>query len=118
MTLGKTIAQIRKQKQFNQAQIAEKLGVNQSLIARWESDRTRPRQKTLERLALALGVEPSVLKSTTPISYEINDPELVNLLHELPKLGPHQRNVLKLLLQDLIKLSELEAVLNKNPKAS
>lgn len=54
MSLGKTIAKFRKERGFTQVELAEKLGVHQSHITRWESDRVRPRQQTLTKLAECL----------------------------------------------------------------
>ncbi|MGE0494382.1 MAG: helix-turn-helix domain-containing protein [Vulcanimicrobiota bacterium] len=54
MSLGRTISDLRKKKGLTQVELAEKLGVHQSHITRWESDRVRPRQSTLANLAEVL----------------------------------------------------------------
>ena len=118
MSLGKTIAQFRKQKHFNQAEVAQRLGIHQSLVARWESDKTKPRKKSLQRLAETLDVDIESLLAGDFAPPTLDDPELASLLQELPKLGVNQKTVLKLLLQDLIKLSELESVMTRQQRAS
>lgn len=42
---------IQKQKNPNQSDLAELLGANQSVMARWESNKIRPRRPSLVQLA-------------------------------------------------------------------
>lgn len=49
---------IRKRAGLTQAQLAERAGVNQHHISRWETGQVRPGRENLERVADALGVLP------------------------------------------------------------
>jgi transcriptional regulator with XRE-family HTH domain len=115
MTLGKTISELRKRKQYRQSDLAEKLGIHQTLVARWENDKTRPRRKTLEKLANALDVSVQSLLASgfERLPEALDDPEMTGLLQNLPRLNQAQREALKTFLRDMLKLSELEAVLRK-----
>lgn len=115
MSLGKAISELRKRKQYRQADLAEKLGIHQTLVARWENDKTRPRRKTLEKLANALDVpvESLLASGFERLPEALDDPELTELLQDLPKLTPPQREALKTFLRDMLKLSELQAVLRR-----
>ena len=115
LSLGKTICELRKQKQYRQADLADRLGIHQTLVARWDSDKTRPRRKTLERLAEALDVPVQKLleQHFERLPEALEDPELTHLLQNLPRLSSPQREALKTFLRDMLKLSELEAVLRK-----
>lgn len=115
MTLGKTISELRKRKQYRQSDLAEKLGIHQTLVARWENDKTRPRRKTLEKLAEALEVSVQSLLASgfERLPEALDDPEMTELLQNLPRLSQAQREALKTFLRDMLKLSELEAVLRK-----
>lgn len=115
MSLGKTICELRKKKHYRQSDLAAKLGIHQTLVARWESDKTRPRRKTLEKLAEALEVpvESLLQKGFEKLPEALEDPELAQLLQSLPRLTAQQKDALKTFLRDMLKLSELEAILRK-----
>lgn len=115
MSLGKAISEFRKRKQYRQSDLAEKLGIHQTLVARWENNKTRPRRKTLERLAEALDVPVQSLLASgfERLPEALDDPELTDMLQSLPRLSQPQRDALKTFLRDMLKLSELEAVLRK-----
>ncbi len=49
---------MRKRAGMTQAQLAERAGVNQHHISRWEKGRVEPSRANLERVADALGVLP------------------------------------------------------------
>ena len=56
ITLGQSIRAIRKKRGLTQQQLAEKTGLQQSLIARWESDSHTPTTALLVCVADALEV--------------------------------------------------------------
>lgn len=51
------IAAARIDKGMTQKQLADALGVGQSIIARWETGGRVPKMQTLQRIAAALGVD-------------------------------------------------------------
>lgn len=106
MSLGSTISELRKKKGITQVELAESLGVHQSHITRWESDRVRPRQKTLDRLAelLDTSVEELIIGGRAALvsSLQIEDPELVELLADIPKLEDEEIGALKIVLKGMM----------------
>ena len=48
------------------------------------------------------------------LAVNVDDQELVDLLQQIPRLGDSQRNALKTVLRDMLKLSELESVLKRH----
>ena len=50
-----------KQRSITQEQLAEAIGVGQPAVSMLLSRTCRPRKRTVERIAVALGVEPSEL---------------------------------------------------------
>lgn len=76
--IGRRIAAIRKEVGFTQVKVAEKLGVDQSLIARLESKNPArvPTLLTIARVADACGYDVDVvLKPRTPHPHVIADEE-------------------------------------------
>jgi len=55
-TIGKRIAELRKNKGFKQEELAEKLGVSGQAVSKWENDQTCPDISLLPQLARILGV--------------------------------------------------------------
>lgn len=118
MTLGKTIAQLRIQKNWRQADLAERLGVHPSHVTRWEADRVRPRRKTLESLAEALEVSLDELLQTDHRELGsrivgLEDPVLTDLLGQVHKLDQREREALKTFLESMITRAQLEEVLQQ-----
>lgn len=106
MSLGKAIAQSRKDRGLTQAELGEMLGVHQSHVTRWESDRVKPRDKTLESIAEALEVSSKELllggDDLLATSFNIEDPELAGLLADIPKLEEEQLGALKIVLRNFL----------------
>lgn len=72
MNIGKIIAKRRKEKNFNQEQLAEAAEISQSYISRIEQGKEKPSLELLERIAVALDV---------PVATLMGDPE--DPTHEL-----------------------------------
>lgn len=51
MSLGKRIAKLRRAREWTQSQFADKVGVHNRHISRWETDKNRPSLSMLERIA-------------------------------------------------------------------
>jgi transcriptional regulator with XRE-family HTH domain len=102
------------QKMMRQKDLVAALGVQQRVVTRWENDEARPRQKTLEKLAEVLGVtveELTVQAKDEPFAALVDDPELQELLVDLPKLQQNQRDALKTVLRDMLAKCRMEAAL-------
>lgn len=54
LALGRRIAQKREQLGYTQAQLGAKFGLTDNAVTQWETGRTMPRPKRLERIALEL----------------------------------------------------------------
>jgi len=115
MSLGKKLAHLRSQRNWKQKDLAEKLGVNPKQLVRWENDQTRPRPRALEELAQAFEVKVEDLLMESPLGplEELDDPELRELLSFLPKLGPHKREALKVMLKDMVACYQFSKVAAK-----
>ena len=67
MTFGEKLLELRKQNNFSQEELAEKLGVSRQAISRWESGETMPDSPNLLQISkiFSVGVKcKSVFKST------------------------------------------------------
>jgi transcriptional regulator with XRE-family HTH domain len=62
--LGKRLARIRKERGFTQVQLAEQIGIIQSLVSDYETDRLKLSAEMAVRFALAMGVTTDELLHT------------------------------------------------------
>ena len=86
-SLGRFIAQRRKYMRLTQEELAEKINVSKSAIAKWETDAGIPDRDNLKRLAMAIGVSVDDLhriigtKDLEDIDLELNiTPEVIAAL--------------------------------------
>lgn len=114
MSLGKTIIRLRMQKQWKQKDLAEKLGIHQRNLVRWENDQARPRAGALQRLADVLEVTVQELERGDGHAARLaQDPELTEMLQQFLELEPAQRDALKLVLRDMLTLRRLESTFRR-----
>ena len=62
MTTGQRIKAARMKAGLTQKELGAKLGVSESFIAQYETDKRNPKIETLEKIACALGVHPGELQ--------------------------------------------------------
>ena len=53
---GKTIARLRKSMGFTQASLAEKLGISDKAVSKWETGKAKPTTDTLRKMAVLYGL--------------------------------------------------------------
>jgi hypothetical protein len=86
MTTGELIRSARLRAGYSQKELAQRLGIAPSSIARWETDTVEPGFSTLRRVLQACGFDiPPVL-----VPYE-RDPERDAQVQELQDLSPQAR---------------------------
>jgi transcriptional regulator with XRE-family HTH domain len=103
MSLGQRIVHLRKQKNWNQRELSEQLGVSQRQLVKWELNQVDPRPSSIVLLAEVLGTTPEELLAAPSVSVaKLEDQELRELLDYIPKLDPQRLEALKLMLKDMI----------------
>lgn len=86
MTTGELIRSARLRAGYSQKELAQRLGMASSSIARWETDAVEPGFSTLRRVLQACGFDiPPVL-----VPYE-RDPERDAQVQEMRELTPQER---------------------------
>ena len=114
MSIGKTIARYRKLRELTQVELAAKINVHQTQIAHWETERSKPRKEYLGKLSEALEVNIDALESGIPPFQdidEIEDQELKALLLQVTRLSSRQHQALKIILEDMLKISRFQDVI-------
>lgn len=86
MTSGDLIRSARLRAELSQEQLAERLGLARSSIARWETDAVEPGFSTLRRVLQACGFDLSLAL----VPFERN-PERDARIRDVSRLTPQQR---------------------------
>ena len=112
MSFGDALSNIRRQRGLTQGQLASRLQVNQSLVAKWESGKVQPRSSTLERLAQVLEVEVEELLAgdygKVGLSLKTVDPKLVELFGQVHRLDISDREALRRVLEAMLTRSKVQ----------
>ena len=92
-TLGQRLARIRKERGYTQVDLAKKIGIIQSLISDYETDRLRLTAEMAVRFALALGVSTDELLHPKTGKKKSRKPSLkvMRRMEEIEKLPPRQQ---------------------------
>jgi len=79
--IGKFIAQKRREKNLTQEQLAEKIGVSNKTVSKWENGRSMPDYSVIEALCSALGITVPEL-----LGEEKRDGDALKILNEMKRL--------------------------------
>ena len=71
MAIGERIAELRKQRNISQVQLAKALEVSRQAVSKWENDLTTPDTLNLIRLADVLDTDTEYLATGWPLRIEI-----------------------------------------------
>jgi transcriptional regulator with XRE-family HTH domain len=93
---GKRLKEIRKRRAVSQVDLAQRLGIHQSLISQYERGYLRLHGALLVRLAQALQTTPDEILAvkTAPDDHPPLDRRFLRRLKQLDKLSPHQKKIL------------------------
>src|SRR5881296_81784 len=103
-TMGQRLARIRKERGYTQVALAEKIGIIQSLVSDYETDRLRLTAEMAVRFALALDVttdellHPKSKKKTKRPSLKI-----MRRMEEIEKLPPRQQSIVLSALDSILR---------------
>jgi transcriptional regulator with XRE-family HTH domain len=109
-TIGQRLARIRKERGYTQVALAEKIGIIQSLISDYETDRLRLTAEMAVRFALALDVttdellHPKSKKKTKRPSLKI-----MRRMEEIEKLPPRQQSMVLSALDSILRGAALHS---------
>ncbi len=104
MTLGQRIRKLRLEKGWTQRQLEEQAGLESRNLTRYESDKVRPRLKSLKMLANALEVSVDELAAEDEEKAEerFQDKELLNQFLAVEQMGEQDRMAIKRVIQAMI----------------
>ena len=117
ISLGDTIARLRKQRGLTQGELAGRLAIHQSMVTRWEKGQAQPRTYNLEKLAQALevSIEELLVGDVGQVNASlriVDDPEFIQLFGQLDQLDQRDRDALKAVIEAMLTRARVEAALH------
>ena len=96
MSVGERIAQLRKDHNLSQGQLASLMGVTRQAISKWENDQTTPDTLNLIRLAEVFDNDIEYIATGQPRAdlTEV-EPIIQTVVHEVQRIVPVERVVVK-----------------------
>lgn len=101
LTVGKFISRKRKEKNYTQEQLAEKLGVSNKSVSKWENGKCMPDYAVLESLCKELDITIAELldgRESTEKNVCLHDEQIIDLLRRIQELEKQKKTVFASLL--------------------
>jgi transcriptional regulator with XRE-family HTH domain len=105
VTTGQKIRKLRRERDWTQAELGEKAGINFRNLNRYEHDRFKPGVRVLGRLADAFGVSVDDLLGEEPRTTEpppLEDADLLYCFQQVEQMNEDDQAAIKRLLQAMI----------------
>jgi transcriptional regulator with XRE-family HTH domain len=102
MTIGEKINQLRKEKGWSQAKLAQALNINTRNISLYESGKSLPSTETVHKLAALFNVSTDFLFNDEPEnlgSIGIKDKSLIPLFEEIDKMNEKEKEALRVFVE-------------------
>lgn len=98
LAFGRHLQQLRKRRGLSQTELAERLGIHQSLISQYERGYLRLHGGLIVRLAAALDVTPDALLTARELEAARHEPKIdrrfLRRLQKIDKLSAHDKKLL------------------------
>ena len=113
MNIGERIRQLRKERDWTQDELAQRVGILSQNVARYENGRTAPRKRMLEQFAMAFEMTPEQLLSDprTLDPLQADDPELARLFREIVSMSESDRDAVKRVLTLVVRQSRIQQMM-------
>lgn len=116
MTIGERIKKVRKQRDWTQWQLAEKIGVHPAHVTRWEKGRVKPSAKMLLRITKALELkEDELITDNGKAGLEacLSDPVLLSQFQAIQALDEEEKRAVQLILDAMITKHQVRSLITK-----
>ncbi len=117
MSLGGKIRQLRRERDWSQAQLGIKIGIHEKHVSRYENDKSIPSAAMLRKIADVFGVSVDYLLSdgtnSSPVVTDIKDSELLECFIKADKLDEENRAVIKKLIHAFVVQNTVENLAKK-----
>lgn len=103
MNLGDKITMLRKQKNFSQGDLADKVGISRDAIGKYERGDIMPTADKAKKMADLLGVSLDFLMSDAAKQEDAMDNEMLYRMHEVQKLPDSEKDKINSIIDAFIR---------------
>lgn len=110
MTIGEKIRKLRREREWTQEELGERVQIDKRNVSKYETGHLNPSRKTVEKFAEALGISAAELlfdAEAEPV-LAIEDPELLNLFREIASMPEKSKNAVKTVLSMVVKQNRIQ----------
>lgn len=112
--LGEQIQELRKQKELTQAELAKKVGISLTQMARYENKGIQPPADILMKLSAIFGTTVDFLvngATEDKAKAQLKDTELLQQFKEVEQLNEKEKNVIKTLIESFLMRKQLQQMI-------
>lgn len=106
MNLNEKIKQLRKERNWSQDKLGQKIGLDGRQVCRYEKGTTKPSSETLQKIAAAFGVPVDFLindnEEESLKSFGIKDKELLKYFQGIDQMNEEERKAVKFILESIM----------------
>ena len=111
---GEKLRKLRREKDWSQTQLAQKIGTHRRLVSRYENDATTPSTETLQKIAQVFGVTTDFLLAENATknlaNINVKDKELLEYVEEIEKLDDFDQRALKAIIEAMILKNKMKSM--------
>ncbi len=106
--IGNRIKELRKEKRFSQAELAEKIETDEHMISRYENNRVVPSAEVIIKIAQVFDVSTDyiLLENAPKKLFKLDTPEMTKRLQEIESLNERDKDSLFNILDALLMKSK------------
>ena len=107
MSLGKTLADLRKKAKMTQSELGERLNISAQAISKWENDLSEPDVSTIRRLAEIFNVsvsyiiDPDNVNNDEQFAPSSIEPPLIDTAEEPPLIGMEETQLYEVYIEEV-----------------
>jgi transcriptional regulator with XRE-family HTH domain len=117
MAIGNKIRRLRQDRNWSQTQLAQKIDINKRFISAYETGKSKPSAKTLQKLAEVFSVSVDYLLSDEQTknlaSVSITDKTLLEYFEEVQQMSEADQQAVKTMLEALIIKNKMTSLVQK-----
>ena len=103
MKIGQNLRKLRKKKGLSLRELEKEIGISYNTLGSYERNTCQPTIENCYKICRYFEVPMEYLIFGDAVSQEFKDYELIQLLHEIDKMKPEDREVIKKLIKKYIK---------------
>ena len=117
MKLNEKIKQLRKERNWSQGKLGQKIGLDARQVCRYEKGITKPSAETLQKLASAFDVPIDFLvtenEEESLKNFNIKDKDLLKYFQGIDKMGEEERKAVKFVLESVMMRNKMKEFFDK-----